>query len=674
MVANRKRLISADDLYRFELVTDCQLSPDGQHVVFAVQWVDREREKTYANLWIVPADRGRPRQFTQGDQVDTHPRWSPDGSEIAFLSNRRDEKQMQLYVIPFSGGEARQLTEMQGQFGNWEWSPDGRWLVCDFCQRDAAEIERETDERKKELGVVCRHVTRVFFKLNGRGFLPQERKHLWLIDALSGKARQLTAGDVHDEWAASWSPDGKEIVYCSNRSHDPDLEPDAVDLLLLPLDGGEPRRLETPLGPKDSPRFSPDGRWIAYLGREGRGCWWRHRGLWVVPANGSGPARNLTARFDLVVSNLTVNDLPGGLPENPPLWSRDGRHIFVQVSRHGCTTLAAVDVAGEAELETVIDGPGAVGACSFDAAQSRLAYLYGDMGNPGEVWVQDVAGGAPRQRSHVNTRLLQARELGQMEEVWFKGPDDNDLQGWILKPPDFDPTRRYPSILEIHGGPWVQYGNLFMHEFYFLAAHGYVVYFCNPRGGHGYGEAHARAITNRWGSVDYADLMAWADLLQQKPYVDPQRMGVTGGSYGGYMTTWIIGHTDRFRAAVVQRCVSNLISMYGSSDMNWSFEMEFGEEPPWENFANYWQQSPIKYIANATTPTLVIHSERDLRCAAEQGEQVFVALKRLGVDTELVLFPDESHELSRGGRTDRRVARLNHILRWFDRYLEEMPG
>jgi len=278
--------------------------------------------------------------------------------------------------------------------------------------------------------------------------------------------------------------------------------------------------------------------------------------------------------------------------------------------------------------------------------------------------------GNSRKLTHFNENLLRARDLGEIEEVWFKGAADNDLQGWILKPPDFDESKKYPSILEIHGGPRVQYGNFFMHEFYYLAANGYVVYFCNPRGGQGYGEEHSKSIWNNWGTADYGDVMAWVDVVQKKPYIDSERMGVTGGSYGGYMTNWIIGHTDRFKAAVTQRCVSNLVSMYGSSDFNWVFQVEFGDEPPWENLENYWRQSPMKYIGNAKTPTLVIHSEQDLRCAIEQGEQIFVALKKLGIDTEMVRFPDEPHGLSRGGRTDRRIERLNHIRRWFDRYLK----
>ncbi|MFN2224290.1 MAG: alpha/beta hydrolase family protein, partial [Candidatus Promineifilaceae bacterium] len=287
-----------------------------------------------------------------------------------------------------------------------------------------------------------------------------------------------------------------------------------------------------------------------------------------------------------------------------------------------------------------------------------------------EIEVKDLSSGETRQLTHFNEKLLGQIDLGQVEEIWFKGADDNDLQGWIIKPPGFDPGRRYPAILEIHGGPWLQYGNSFMHEFYYLAARGYVVFFCNPRGGQGYGEQHSRAIANDWGSVDYADLMAWTDHVAGQPYVDPKRVGVAGGSYGGYMTSWIIGHTDRFQAAVAQRVVSNLVSMWGSSDFNWTFQQAFGDKPPWENLENLWRQSPMAHIGNARTPTLVIHSEQDMRCELEQGLQLYIALKTLGVPTELILFPDEPHGLSRGGRTDRRVVRLEHIGRWFDRYLK----
>ncbi len=676
MTTNEKRTITAEDLYRFRLVTDCDLSPDGRHVVFSVQRVEEETEKKYTNLWIAPTDGGDPWQFTHGDQTDSKPTWSPDGTRLAFLSDRDEEDQPQIYLIPFQGGEARRLTDVKGEFATFEWSPDGTQLVCQFRKKDQEAIEREEDEQKKELGVVSRHIERVFYKLDGRGFLPKERWHIWTIDADSGDATQLTDGPVYDEVDPRWSPDGEQIVFCSNHADDPDLDPDAVDLFIVPAEGGEPRLIKTPVGQKQKPVFSPDGAQIAYLSKEGRGDWWKNTGLWVIPVDGSAEARNLTARFDVHVGDATINDLPGHLPPAPPTWASDGARIFVQTSEQGNTVLTPVpvdveDLEGLDNLPTAVGGPGVVGAFHLDDDQSTVAYLHADMTEPAEVWAHNLEEETSRQLTHVNQDLLAEIELGEIEELWFEGAAGNDLQGWILKPPGFDASRRYPAIIEIHGGPRVQYGNFFMHEFFFLAAQGYVVAFCNPRGGRGYGEEHAKAIWNSWGTADYDDLMAWTDVVEEQPYVDPERMGVTGGSYGGYMTNWIIGHTDRFQAGVTQRSVSNLISMYGSSDFNWSFQQEFGDQPPWEAFESYREQSPISHIGSATTPTLVIHSENDLRCPIEQGEQVFVSLKKLGVETEMVRFPEEPHGLSRGGRTDRRIDRLEHILRWFDRYLKE---
>jgi dipeptidyl aminopeptidase/acylaminoacyl peptidase len=671
MPKRRRRVMTAEDLYKFQLIGACEISPDGNHVVYSLQRVDRKTEKKYSSLWVVDTRDGSQRQFTYSDHVDAQPRWSPDGKHIAFVSNRHNERQPQIYIIPFEGGEARRLSDMKGSIGSFRWSPDGRRLVCEFRKKDAEQAEREKDEQKKKLGVVSRHITRVFFKEDEAGFLPRERWHLWTVDATSGKARQITASRVFDEREPAWSADGKHIVFVSNRTKDPDLDPDAMDIFVVPARGGRARKIVTPVGFKGNPVFSPDGSQIAFTGMRGRGQWWRNVSLWVVPSNGRGPAKEITRKFDIHCTSWTINDLPGGPAMMPPTWSKDGSRIYFQVSMRGNTHLYSLAPSGSrGSLAVTIGGTGVVGAYTLDKAQKKIAYFHADMTCPGDLWVRNLSGGAPRRLTAVNEPVLKNIDLGQMDEVWFKGASGNRLQGWILKPPGFRKNRKYPSILEIHGGPRVQYGNFFMHEFYYLAAQGYVVYFCNPRGGQGYGEAHSKSIWRNWGTVDYDDLMTWADHIGRKRYIDGKRMGVTGGSYGGYMTNWIIGKTDRFKAAVTQRSVSNLVSMWGSSDFNWVFQDEIGGRPPWASLEDYWRQSPMKHIGKATTPTLVVHSEQDLRCAIEQGEQVFVALKWLGVDTEMVRFPDEPHGLSRGGRTDRRIDRLKHILRWFDRYLK----
>ena len=671
----RRRTITAEDLYTIRQITDLQISPDGTHVIYSVQRIDKKTEKKYTNLWLVPiTPKGNPRQFTFGEHTDSQPRWSPDGKHIAFLSNRHDEKDTQIYIIPFGGGEARKLTSLKGYIGAFEWSPDSSRLLVEFTAKSKAELEREEDERAKKLGVVYRKITRPFYKMDGQGFYPDNQQHLWIVDAESGQGRQLTSDpqEIYSEHDAHWSPDGETIVFCSNRHEDPDLHPDLTDIYLIPAAGGEMRKLETPAGGKGAPSFSPDGKFLAWFGAERPGDWWQNQRLWVMPLDGSAPARDLTGKFDFETGADVINDLAGAHKTTRPTWSKDGERLYFQVSRHGRTTLHSIARDGS-DLQTVVDEPGVVGQFNFDREQNRLAYFFGTFSDPGQIRVHRLGKGRGRPTrtlTRLNRSLLNRIDLGEIREVWFKGPDDNDLQGWILTPPNFEADKKYPAILEIHGGPLTQYGEFFMHEFYYLAAQGYVVFFCNPRGGQGYGEEHAKAIWGGWGTVDYADLMAWTDYAAALPYVDEERLGVTGGSYGGYMTLWVIGHTERFKAAVAQRVVSNRLSMWGSSDFNWVFQQPIGNKPPWEDFEAYWRTSPLAYLGNARTPTKIIHSEQDLRCPIEQGEQAFIALRVQQVPTEFIRFPGEPHGLSRTGRTDRRIARLKHISEWMDKYLK----
>ncbi|MCA9925879.1 MAG: S9 family peptidase, partial [Anaerolineales bacterium] len=455
---DEKRPLTAADLYQLQLVGDPQMSPDGRHIIFAVNRVDAKTEKKHSDLWLVQSETGALQQFTYGDTSDTQPRWSPDGSRIAFLSNRHDEKQAQLYILPFHGGEARPVTDMRGTFAGFEWSPDGKQLVTQFRQKDVEAIEREEDPQKKELGVVSRHITSLRYKFDGAGYLPAEKFHIWTINADSGTGTQLTDG-AFAETDPQWSPDGKQILFLSNRHPQWELNPYEEELHLVSAVGGEIKKVAAHYGRKHAPSFSPDGQFIAYLGAPA-GDWYRNSRLYVVPAAG-GEARELTGHHDITLSSETLTDTAGSTTPTRPIWSNDGRFIYAQTSQNGCEQLRAFSV-DDGSFEMVIDEPGVVLSFSFSANQSKIAYLWGSMEMTGQIHLLDMPSGEIKALTDFNRALFDAVAWGTIEEVWFTGKDGNDLQGWVLQPPGFDPGQTYPSILEIHGGPMAQYGRYFM--------------------------------------------------------------------------------------------------------------------------------------------------------------------------------------------------------------------
>lgn len=439
----KKRTITAEDLYRFELIVEPRLSPDGNHIVFNQSRVDRKTEEKYANLWVVPFSGGEPRQFTHGDQIDSHPRWSPDGRQIAFLSDRGDkEKKPQIYLIQFDGGEAHPVTGIDGEILDFAWSPSGKQLLCTIRKLDPEAVQRQGDEQKKKLGVVSRRYDRVFYKLDGYGYLPLERTHLWLVDTKTRRATQITDHPVHDQLEPAWSPDGKSIVFHSNIASDPDFYPDYDDLFVMPAAGGEPHKLPTPVGYKSQPVFSPDGRWIAYYGAEGEGTDYKNQGLWVIPVDGSGASCNLTAAYDLHCSPWTIND-QGSLEQMPPTWSNDSQRLYFTDSYHGSSLLRSIGIDGSSLQNHTSEG-GVIGSYTFDKSQSRLAYFYGNMQDTGQIYVRDLSIKNDRCLTKVNRAWLDRIDLGHVEETWFKGADGNDLQGWVLTPPGLTPRKSTP--------------------------------------------------------------------------------------------------------------------------------------------------------------------------------------------------------------------------------------
>ena len=643
MVTTRRRFVTPEDLAGFRFAGDPQISPDGARVLYAVKVVDGEKYSQH--LWVDDD------QFTLGKVTDGNARWSPDGRRIAFVRTRDDESQV--WLMSISGGEPAPVTSLPpGKITALEWSPDGSRLAIVFHK------DPDPALRKEKKQPTLRHITRLHYKEEGVGLLDRERDHLHIVWVGDKRSVQLTDGDWDDAEPA-WSPDGLWIAFVSNRHPDADYRLGERDVWVVAAGGGEPRRLPKPAGPASLPQWSPDGKQIAFLGHDQpKGAWGvRNVHVWSVPAGGAQPARDLMPGFDRSCEDLVITDTKSAHGAGQkPVWSADGRELYFIASDAGSCHLYRLPAAGGTPVR-LIDGAREV--LGFTAARGKFALLVSDPLNIGDLYDFSIGGELVR-RTSVNRVLFDGLRLSTPESF-----DAAGVQGWLIRPPVVDADRKYPLILSIHGGPRTMYGNAFFHEYQVLAAKGYVVLLTNPRGSQGYGEKFADAITADWGNLDYKDLMAAVDAAAKLPYVDPARIGVCGGSYGGYMTNWIVGHTDRFKAAITERSLSNLFSFYGTSDMGFEDYREFGGHA-FDRAESYAKMSPITYVKNVKTPLLILHSENDLRCPMEQAEQFYGMLKALRKDVEFVRFPEECHDLSRTGRPDRRLARLEVILRWWE--------
>lgn len=652
--------MTPDDLYAFRFLADAQLSPDGTRVAYVVREVDREKNAYRSAVWLIPFGGGAPTRLTFGPGQDAQPRWSPDGRAIAFVSDRdaRDEagkrKPRNVYVLALSGGEARRLTTFEDDCGDLAWSPDGTRLA--FTLKDPKPKDAPDDG-----GI--RVYDRMRYKTDEGYLLDGRRRHVWIVDVASGEARQVTSGDW-DDAQPQFSPDGRELVFASNRTADRERNT-VADIHVAAVEGGAVRRVSDERGSYGNPRFSPDGREIACYGvAKAIGSSAKNVRVFLFAAAG-GAGRDLTEGWDRTVGSTVMSDMRAQAPTLPPTWTSDGTRILFVGSDQGTANVYSVSAKG-ADVRAETMGPHQVVSLSLASDAKRFACVFSHATLPG-----DVATGELGKRldviTDINGDLLRSRCIVAPERVEFTGADGWKIEGWLLKPRGFDASKKWPLVLEIHGGPHGAYGHGFFHEFQVLAGRGYAVLYTNPRGSHAYGERFSEACVGDWGGKDYEDLMAGVDHALGLGWVDPKRVYVTGGSYGGFMTNWIVGHTDRFRAAATQRSISNNISAFGVSDIGWHFwEHEMGDATPWRDPQKLVERSPLIYAPKVKTPLLILHAERDLRCPIEQAEQFFVALRLHGVETQFVRFPEDNHDLTRGGKPRNRVEHCKRIADWFD--------
>ena len=656
------RVMEATDLYNLRFAGDVALAPDGDHVAFTVTQPDGEKNRNRASIWVAKTDGSGARQVTSGAKKDTGPIWSPDGTKIAFTSDRGGKTQ--IFVLDLAaGGEARQLSPDDDHAASSPiWSPDGSQVAYLGKVPSLPDVEHNvpyTDDTDKP-----RVITRAKYKYDGEGFFDHTRKQLFVIPAAGGAARQLTEGSA-GAGSPAWSPDGTRIAFVANREADEDHDRRS-DVWTVAVASGALARVTPHDGGYGSPAWSPDSQSIALVGHAYPAKGGANNRLFVAPAAG-GALRQVTD-FDRSIGSGVMSDT-GTEGRALPAWVGDDLYFLAAMNGTAQVFRAR---AGGGEATQVTFGTHAIAGWDITRDASLLAWSASTPTNPGEVFAQplDRPGEPVAQLTNLNGDFVGEVRPRNAEEFWLEAGDGTGerIQGWIIKPPGFDPGKTYPLILEIHGGPAASYGVGWFHEFQYFAARGYVIVYCNPRGSQGYGEAFCTAIYQDWGTKPMMDVMAAVDYAVAQGYVDTKRLYVTGGSYGGYMTDWVVTHTDRFRAGATQRCVSNLVTLALADDTGTLWLGDYFGGMPWEEPEVYARNSPITHIARCRTPLFIEHEEEDHRCPMDQAEQVYNALHKLGVPTELVRYPKEPHGMSRDGGPLHRVDRLQRIVGWFERY------
>ncbi|MDP7030583.1 MAG: S9 family peptidase [Phycisphaerales bacterium] len=670
-MAPRKKTVTPEDLERIIVPSQPQISPDGETVLYCRRHAG-PRNTNVRNLWAVPASGGSPRIMTSGDK-DSHGRWSPDGSQIAFLSGRGDRGQ-HLRLLAAGGGESRPLTSLpEGSFLNFKWSPDGRSIAFLWRAADPDWTEQAKNARKDSgASDPPRIVTTGWYRLDGDGYFLQRRYVLKVVDIASGQSRTLWDKDGLGFMSYDWSPDSSTLAITTVPGKRAFLKWEQTQIRLLNVASGRATTLDwLPDGPKDTVCWSPDGSRLAWSGREGTDGMYSTENLelWVCQPKKKGSARCLSGKTDLCLMAATLGDTAEVSFEASLQWTRDSKAILARIGIEGAQQVYRFKRSGGLP-EPLTSGRAIHDPGNLSADGTCLPVMIDTPTTPPEVYLMDLRGQSkPRRLTNENAELRRTIAFAAPKSFWVSTEDGTRVQTWMITPPGVSNARRKPAVLQIHGGPHAQYGYSFFHEFQCQAAKGMVVVYSNPRGSKGYGRDHCAAIRGDWGSADWVDIRAVIDWMRDRPEVDPKRMAIMGGSYGGYMTNWAIGHTNEFACAITDRCVSNLVSMGGNSDFMSKPDSYFPGNA-WDRPEDLWKCSPIRFARSWKTPTLVIHSEGDLRCNVEQAEQVWTALQVRNIPSRFVRYPaSTSHGMSRGGPTDLRIHRLHEILTWLNRYI-----
>jgi dipeptidyl aminopeptidase/acylaminoacyl peptidase len=650
--------LTAMDEFQLQIAADPQISPDGKRIVYIRRFADPMTDKRYSNLWVINADGSDHRPISTGNHSYTSPRWSPDGTRIAFLSDA-DGKQ-QIYVRWMDTGQTARITNLEESPDAITWSPDGRMIS--FSSLVLGKGPHLADLPAAPSGAKWadppKAYDRLVYRFNGTGYLKPGYMQVFVVSAEGGAPRQVTNGNFHNggnefgPTRAAWSSDGKFLLVSANRHAESDHEYLDTEVYEFGVADGVLRALTNRKGPDNNPACSPNGKWIAYTGFDDRYQGHQTTKLYVMNSDGSS-SRSITDKLDRDIQS--------------PQWAPDSSGIFFLYSDQGDTKIGFSTPDGNVKkiADHVVSGTSASGGGSYSVSRNgTIAFTYGRPDNPGDIAVS--TNGAMRVLTAVNQELLQQKVPGRVEEIKYESSKDKrTIQGWIIQPPGFDPSKKYPLILEIHGGPFGDYGDRFDFEKQVWAAMGYIVLYTNPRGSTSYGEEFSNLIHHAYPGDDFDDLNSGVDAVVAKGYIDTNNLFVTGGSGGGVLTAWTIEHTDRFRAAAALYPVINWYSFVLTSDIPFTAKYWFPGNP-WENTEQYMKRSLTDEVGKVKTPTLVMTGEEDYRTPISEAEQFYAALKLLNIETVLVRVPEEPHGISR--RPSHHIAKMLYVAGWFDQH------